>query len=784
MGVRPSLSEEPFEMLETVFLFTVDIPVVLVRDYLGAFPQPTHINQADDGVQVFGRSRHAPAAPPEATTHPLLLDLSNPAGRGSGSQSRSSRHRIVASGNNELLQTIEELVSNGAAQLFQHVMMRTGRGGGTETIRLDVPAGTIMNLDRGMRRQGMVQAIRVERAPRPAPVQSQPRDLEPLLTLQRWAEEVKIIHGDLATERVNRLANHVILALLPAAIEAEKQAKIKEQQAEESRRQEQEAAAANEAGDEANKAPEATQSANGETIVADDVPPATDTVMEDPAGAIPPTHDSDTEMMDGTTSTPAAPDPVIEPVQATDPSVPGPSSDTETPAAPARVTVMIHGAVVDITDTGIDPTFLEALPDDMREEVLSQHIRDQRTSQVQRPADSQISSEFLDALPPDLRAEIIHQEALERARIHGETTRGAGATRGPTEIDPASFIASLDPTLRQAVLLDQDDGFIQSLPSDMIAEAGMYRDGIQHRHITRLGAAGRRPRAAGVANSARKLTAHHDSIQLLDKSGVAVLIRLLFFPQVLKKTLLFRVLVNLCENSKTRTELFNLLLNILQDGTGDLTAVDKSFSQLSVRNPKTPKSPGKQKVAADYFSVLPAAPNSQSDAVPDLIAQRCLEALTFIVSANQASSMFFLTEHEVPAGLRRSSSRKGKGKEKQPPQSHYPIVLLLRLLDRQSLLRTPTIMESVVGLLSTVTRPLAVLKKKTDEPVPSTSSAAAGPPTTEVATAVTPDAQVTDTPADAVPATVAPASSSTIPAGVEDPPSSSCMYLDLMFLFD
>ena len=39
-----------------------------------------------------------------------------------------------------------------------------------------------------------------------------------------------------------------------------------------------------------------------------------------------------------------------------------------------RVTVMIHGSAVDITDTGIDPTFLEALPDDMREEVLNQHV--------------------------------------------------------------------------------------------------------------------------------------------------------------------------------------------------------------------------------------------------------------------------------------------------------------------------------------------------------------------------------------------------------------------------
>jgi E3 ubiquitin-protein ligase HUWE1 len=210
----------------------------------------------------------------------------------------------------------------------------------------------------------------------------------------------------------------------------------------------------------------------------------------------------------------------------------------------------------------------------------------------------------------------------------------------------------------------------------------------------------------------------------------------LFFPQVLRKTLLFKVLVNLCENAKTRTELFNLLLNILQDGTGDLGAVDKGFAQMSFRNskPQTPKSAGKQKAGSDYFTAL-ALPNLQDEVVPDLIAQRCLEALTYIVSANELSSLFFLTEHELPVGLRRTASKKGKGKERQAPQTHYPIVLLLGLLDRQSLLKTPSIMESVVGLLATVTRPLASTKdKKPDDPQPAPAATEApGPDVTPVA---------------------------------------------------
>ncbi|KAG6893074.1 hypothetical protein C0992_011370, partial [Termitomyces sp. T32_za158] len=151
---------------------------------------------------------------------------------------------------------------------------------------------------------------------------------------------------------------------------------------------------------------------------------------------------------------------------------------------------------------------------------------------------------------------------------------------------------------------------------------------------------------------------------------------------------------------------------------------------MSVRNTKgsTAKALGKQKATLDYVSALVL--NPQSEVIPDLVVQRCLEALTFIVSSNELSSLFFLTEHELPVGLRRSASKKGKGKEKQAPQTHYPIVLLLGLLDRQSLLKTPAIMESVVGLLATVTRPLASLKDKGSDADPRTSTSN-GPTATE-----------------------------------------------------
>ncbi|KAI5889571.1 uncharacterized protein SCHCODRAFT_02751097 [Schizophyllum commune H4-8] len=664
------------------------------RDTSGVFAQ-RRSRLADETLQVFGRPRGGPPAPPEATTHPLLLDTTA-GGRSSAPQARIRvTQRFPQNG---LIQTIDDLIGGGAAQFFHRVIARSGA-------ELGLAGPAMMGLDRHvfLRRPGVSAAFR-ERSQRAGHGSgSSSRELEPLLTIQRWAEELKIVNGDFANERATKLANHVTLTLLPSAIEAARLKKVKEE--EEARRKEEEAKAKAEeeeaakvkAEEEARKKAEAAASqtdtaANPEAEVANSSnEPA---VVDEPMDVTP---DAAPQEASTAPSEPAA-------------------AEASTSAPPERVTVMINGNPVDITDTGIDPTFLEALPDDMREEVLNQHIRDQRAARIERPADSQISDEFLDALPPEIRAEIIQQEAIERARRRTEElARSATAAAVPAEIDNASFIASLDPTLRQAVLLDQDDGFIQSLPSHMIAEAGAY---LEDRNVraSRVAARTAVPSPRPSQGTSRKPPAHHDAIQLLDKTGIAVLVRLLFFPQVMRKSLLHKVLVNLCENSKTRTELFTLLLNILNDGTVDVATVDTRFSQLSMKTPKpqTPKAIGKQRAGSDYLGVLPI-PKMQTDIVPDLVAQRCLEALSYIVNENEASSLFFLTEHELSAGLRRTMSKKGKGKERQAPQLQYPVVLLLSLLDRPTLLKTPSIMEQVATLLATVTRPLTSLKDKDEK---------------------------------------------------------------------
>ena len=394
----------------------------------------------DDDIGILGRSRST-GAPADATTHPLLLETTGNSGRHIPDIGRSVRRsqRILASGGHQdLLQAIEDIIGGGAVQLFQHIV--NPRGGVADTIRLDVPPGTLVNLDRGLfpRRTGVSASLRIDQPPRSVSVRPEGRDFDPFPTIQRWSEEAKVIHGKFAPDRFAKLGNHVVLALLPAAVEKAEAAKEAKEAAEREEAQRREVAA--QADESAKKTAEAaSQIPSPPPIPPEALEPEPAITPVPPAPVLPVTSETDTEMLDATAESPSAneqdttdDDDAGAPEATTDQEQEG-SGEPGPASRPERITVMIHGSPVDITDTGIDPTFLEALPDDMREEVVNQHIRDQQAARMERPPDSQISAEFLDALPPEIRAEILHQERIEQARRRAEERATAGTTGAEAE---------------------------------------------------------------------------------------------------------------------------------------------------------------------------------------------------------------------------------------------------------------------------------------------------------------------------------------------------------------
>lgn len=101
----------------------------------------------------------------------------------------------------------------------------------------------------------------------------------------------------------------------------------------------------------------------------------------------------------------------------------------------------------DANMSSIDPTFLEALPADLRAEVLaSQQTRAVRPPNPAPPAPpEEIDPEFLAALPPDIQAEVLAQQRAQRAVI-AQTIEGQ-----PVDMDSASIIATFPAELREEV---------------------------------------------------------------------------------------------------------------------------------------------------------------------------------------------------------------------------------------------------------------------------------------------------------------------------------------------
>ena len=341
--------------------------------------------------------------------------------------------------------------------------------------------------------------------------------------------------------------------------------------------------------------------------------------------------------------------------------------------------------------------------------------RSQAAAAGEEPTD--ISREFLEALPPEIREELLQQEAQDRRRRERDENRRRAAASGGApapraeEMDPASFLASLDPHLRQAVLMEQDEEVLAQLPQAIAAEArALGGDRLMHRwgDIPRLNRT-RGLREGRAPENLIKKPPRRQIVQMLDKAGVATLLRLMFVPQQgSSRQTLNEILHNVSQNRQNRAEVVSLLLSILQDGSADVSAVDRSFQHLSLRA----KQQGPQKTPQPIKRTLTeqmATPTS-TEMTPLMVIQQCLNALVHLTESNPHIPSFFLTEHEPLTGFKSKTSKKGKGKDTRA--SKFALNALLSLLDRELIMESSTCMEQLSTLLQSITHPLTMLLRK------------------------------------------------------------------------
>ncbi|XP_025833004.1 E3 ubiquitin-protein ligase HUWE1-like [Agrilus planipennis] len=250
---------------------------------------------------------------------------------------------------------------------------------------------------------------------------------------------------------------------------------------------------------------------------------------------------------------------------------------------------------------GVDPSFLEALPPEMRREVLDQcrMLRlQQRASAPSSSSDqaaagssAEVSPEFLAALPPSLQEEVLTQQRLEQQRQ-------AAARANPDEpVDAGAFFETLQPSLRTMILSDMEDSQMSALPPDLAAEAQTLRRDWEARNrqmmqerffqsnlttIIRQSARSRLgtrinthmiPQRAqwgswGRADFVQSNSAQNMRVrgrQLLDHEALSCLLVLIFTDDPKLHTLrLHRVIRNLCYHAPTREWIVKSLLSIIE----------------------------------------------------------------------------------------------------------------------------------------------------------------------------------------------------------------------------
>ncbi|KAH8876568.1 E3 ubiquitin-protein ligase [Schistosoma japonicum] len=173
------------------------------------------------------------------------------------------------------------------------------------------------------------------------------------------------------------------------------------------------------------------------------------------------------------------------------------SDDNPTSATPTRSLVMTDEETIQsLVEGGMDPSFLDALPEEMRQEVIADH---RYARQVQQRINSMglpghINSEWLTGLPPHIQEEVLAQFRQEQQQQQQSSTQPT-TTSGETDTSeqPAStqsatdsntaFLISLPPSVLREVLADMEESQLETLPQYLVVEANRLRREHEERYV-------------------------------------------------------------------------------------------------------------------------------------------------------------------------------------------------------------------------------------------------------------------------------------------------------------
>ncbi|CDK24961.1 unnamed protein product [Kuraishia capsulata CBS 1993] len=341
------------------------------------------------------------------------------------------------------------------------------------------------------------------------------------------------------------------------------------------------------------------------------------------------------------------------------------SGDIEREPEREPVYILIGDREVDISGTDIDPEFFEALPDEIREEVFTQHIRERRAEASAAGNEiPEIDPSFLSALPDNLREEILAQEAI------------------------ANRYSALDNTGDEEEDEDEEEDDEDGLSGD----------------------------------KARQKPKRIVFPLLIDRFGVASLLKLVFVPQsYADREYFMKALGYLCYNKQSKADIMGLLLYILQEATADLQSSKKVFHTLSgrakVNFAKTPHpSPSKMETPKTPHKVdLDEGQETYPvGCTPLIVTCQAIDTVQYLLEYGSPGRLFFLNELESTFMSKRTKSRHLKAVSRNPA-SKYPINVLLGLLNNSIVKQEPLLIDTLSRTLQVATRPLQITKSQTND---------------------------------------------------------------------
>ncbi|KAG0679085.1 hypothetical protein C6P42_000225 [Pichia californica] len=362
-----------------------------------------------------------------------------------------------------------------------------------------------------------------------------------------------------------------------------------------------------------------------------------------------------------------------------------------------NIYVEIGGRNVDIGGTGIDPEFLLALPDDMRQEVYEQHLNQARLEERER---GNIRNTIGSARHND-------SGLLEALGFGHPLIRGGGMDNHMDDDDEEDEDDDDDDDDGIEDLEDENDGDDneESFESESDDEDIMRMYDIHSGLTTTIGGNHVEELPKERSSEKNKKPSKVYFTALVDKPGIAALLKLLFLPQVYyKRELFFKAVAYLCLSKHSRSEVIAIILYILQEGIKDQNSAISVFNQICSRA-NSHRDSGENPSSIDESSTYPSTCTVIS------LATQSIDVIQYLLENEPSMRFHFLTDQEGISFMKKVSK-----KHKLKDNSYkFPINILLNLLDHRVVKEDTNLMDILSRSIQIATRPLPTMISKLDE---------------------------------------------------------------------